>query len=70
MTPCLLCTRQQRALCHDCRLRNKHDEEDSDAEDEELPLTQDEAVSQQAELDKHTEACNKVGLRGQGDAQR
>lgn len=42
------------------RLRNKKDEEDSDAEDEELPLTAEEQAQQQEQLDKHAEACDKV----------
>ncbi|KAF8065439.1 hypothetical protein HT031_003040 [Scenedesmus sp. PABB004] len=40
------------------KLRAKADEEDSDAEDEEVPLTQEEAAEQQAAVDKHAAACD------------
>jgi hypothetical protein len=42
------------------RLRAKADEEDSDAEDEELPPTAEEAAAQQQAMDKHAADCDKV----------
>ena len=43
------------------RLAAKADEEDSDGEDTELPLTDAEKTEQQKQLDKHNEQCGKVG---------
>jgi hypothetical protein len=43
-----------------CRLREKADEEDSDADDEELPLTAEEEASEKALLEKHGQDCEKV----------
>lgn len=48
-------------LHHDTRLAAKADEEDSDAEDTELPLTAEERDQQQQALEKHKEECDKVG---------
>lgn len=42
------------------RLKDKKQEEDSDAEDEALPLTEDEKAQQQKELDKHKDDCRQV----------
>lgn len=45
------------------KLAAKADEEDSDAEDTELPLTADEHTEQQKALDKHKEECDKAQER-------
>lgn len=60
----VMCSHVSQMLCDVTlhRLRNKKDEEDSDAEDEELPLTADEQAEQQVELDKHAAACDKVSV--------
>lgn len=43
------------------RLKEKRDEEDSDAEDEVLPPTEEERAQQRKELEEHEEECAKVG---------
>ncbi len=42
------------------RLKPKKDEEDSDADDEELPPTEQEVQAEQQAREQHEEACAKV----------
>ena len=49
------------------RLREKADEEDSDADDEELPLTAEEKAEEQTALEKHVQDCEKVSIYTLGD---
>eukprot|EP00775_Hariotina_reticulata_P003868 gene3868-4123_t len=44
------------------KLRNKEDEEDSDAEDEELPFTPEEVAAHDQQLQKHKHECEKVSV--------
>jgi hypothetical protein len=46
------------------RLAAKADEEDSDAEDTELPLTHEEAATQQAQVAAWADECDKVRVGG------
>ncbi len=43
-----------------CRLRRKGDDEDSDAEDEEAPLTHAEMAAEEDAAKEHKIACKKV----------
>lgn len=57
---CCSYTMMPTCACRHNRLRNKEDEEDSDAEDEELPFTPEEVAAHNKELEKHKQECEKV----------